>query len=708
MTGQSKQYYGAPGTFILPRSVRQAHPNRPLDSRLAHAADSKQSACWADARFGTAANWVELPNALTRLLTSEPVSALRIAPLLAEGGGISASHLTGLAQAYVLRARTEKLLFRLQSRNELRTTTFRSALDLRGIGAVTVLDLATALERIADMADQLREERLHSSRRNPAPRPVLRQAAWVSLPDDVSHSLRTAMVDPRLSRWRDSVDVDRGVVKSEAAGEITVAIRRMSNQTVEEGAQEYLRTLMPKLKDPDKWFAALCRRLGLDGLPPATLAEVGSQVGKTRERVRQVEARVSRSRASGPAFIPALDSLVAEILRQIPMPAADLGPLARHGSHAAATLTFAGLRGIADFTGHLAAMEGLHVDNGWLVPLSDVSTYADAERLLARHTSKYGATTIEVILDELRRKGASVPNAEALRRFLSGRPNVAGSSDGWLFVVRTGDSPHENSLRNHFINMLSVVDRQHVGDLIDGLARSYRFRRRDVVPSMKAALSVCDSFSDFIVDGEHISLAQPVDYHSVLGDVSATVVDIFKGTPHGIMDRRSLNEAAAEAGVAAATIGVWTTYAEWMKRFDTNVWGLRGLKPSPAVVAIVKDSARRRSSREPNETAWHWLPDGRIRLLSRMNHSRMSANAAHLPSELRNILRGQRYRIACACHANGGGFGEIATSAVHTWFWGYAKWLKGHGAEWGNALQLDFELGAGVVWCSLRKGHDFG
>ena len=51
---------------------------------------------------------------------------------------------------------------------------------------------------------------------------------------------------------------------------------------------EAIERLNPRMK------YVVLRRFGLDGLPPQTLEEVGTELGITRERVRQLETRALR------------------------------------------------------------------------------------------------------------------------------------------------------------------------------------------------------------------------------------------------------------------------------------------------------------------------------------------------------------------------------------------------------------------------------
>src|SRR3954453_1334530 len=62
----------------------------------------------------------------------------------------------------------------------------------------------------------------------------------------------------------------------------------------------------------------VCRRLGWDGRPPATLAVAAAEGGYTRERVRQLERRLETYLARNPPSMPATISAVLVIARDTP------------------------------------------------------------------------------------------------------------------------------------------------------------------------------------------------------------------------------------------------------------------------------------------------------------------------------------------------------------------------------------------------------
>ncbi len=78
----------------------------------------------------------------------------------------------------------------------------------------------------------------------------------------------------------------------------------------------------------------------------------------------------------------------------------------------------------------------------------------------------------------------------------------------------------------------------------------------------------------------------------LLGEEKQALVAVLRGQPHQAMDRLSLLAACDEIGMRRATVTVWTTYAECLKRFGHNVWGLRGSDVPTEVVEELQAQAR--------------------------------------------------------------------------------------------------------------------
>ena len=72
-------------------------------------------------------------------------------------------------------------------------------------------------------------------------------------------------------------------------------------------------------------------RLGWNGSPPITLEEAGQRLGITRERLRQLQERVTNrlKEISFPAYMPALDEALQLLRDKSPLSISDASPCSR-------------------------------------------------------------------------------------------------------------------------------------------------------------------------------------------------------------------------------------------------------------------------------------------------------------------------------------------------------------------------------------------
>lgn len=107
---------------------------------------------------------------------------------------------------------------------------------------------------------------------------------------DVSRVEEIMEASRKTLRWELPVGEDGETELGSLIADESVAdpFENVSNK----GDWEMIRTAMEDLRDREK--GVLTSRFGLDGKPPLTLEEVGKELGITRERVRQIQARAVR------------------------------------------------------------------------------------------------------------------------------------------------------------------------------------------------------------------------------------------------------------------------------------------------------------------------------------------------------------------------------------------------------------------------------
>lgn len=525
----------------------------------------------------------------------------------------------------------------------------------------------------------------------------------LSLPTDLEpHADAIHACDPRFSAFLAKgatlrQALDGGQLTQVQVDAVAALARTLADSTVE--------TVMANLIDmayvaalgkapSPKWSAGLSARYGVQG-PPVTLQVAGDIVGVTRERVRQVGARVEPHLRG--AWVPQLRPILELLVAQSPV-ADPIGVLLADGGLSEADLAADSLLTFVDLLGaDLPALVGTEVKlvGGWLVDVREEALTA-ATRIASKHTSTFGMTTVEDVRQELSTPG-NLAGIEDVRRVLEGDPRV-GWSGQWLWVNKPNDNQFANSMVNTVRSILSVNSPQSVDSLQEGLRRQWKFRKRDIVPPVEAMVDFLQASPYFTVTDGLVESVEPLDYHNVQGEVASAMIDVLKASPYQVMDRASLTEACTGAGISAATSGIWTTYSEWMEQVGWNVWGLRGSNPNPGVVEEVKRAAKARHRSEAHATRWSWSADGGIVLTMDVSTSARNSGTFGFDAALGGVLGSRRFTML----ADGKQVGEVRTSGSHWWTWGWGKAFSATGAKVGDVLHATLDLAAETA--TIRKG----
>jgi len=716
--------FGTPGTPVIPATLRALAPGRRLPGELAVAAGAVEhsfsgarfgpAAQGASVRFVPAASWQSLADTLsdTRMAPAFSTEAPSVVAVALEE--LTGPALSGNDGRYVipLTARARHALGAAfaavdHDHGALARLTVADLTDLRNVGPATALEVMTL---IGDGVVQWLERR-HDW-----------EQAW-ELPADLStHAAAITGDDPRFREYlhpgQSLADAARDQsLTPEDAYEFFAYLTRIIGLPAHEAVADLVVTACAGDPDADRrdertgislqngWRQAFSARYGLEGLPPVTLDQAAELIPSaqsptghiTRERVRQQTDRLA-ARLPRPAWVPSLTLALQVVVDASPVLLEGVGQvlaplgLSHPRMHGAALLAMAELAGIdvQSTTGTKLALKG-----GWLLDVRDRPVMT-ATALAARHTAKYGLTTVQEMCQELRTE--SQADAAKVERVLRASAGVRWTSDAWLWESsRDPASLSTNTLRNQTRSMLSVNSPLPAASVYDGFRRAQRFRGRDIVPSLGAVTEFLCDHPEFTVSGGLVALVEPLDYHDVLGPVAGQMVDVFKASPFGVMDRATMHEECTAAGIAVGTFTIWTTYAEWMANFGRNVWGLRGTQVPPSVVDEIQAAALARSRAEARDRSWSWGPDGRLVLVADVNTSLWTSGVITFPPPVRQILGARRF---AAAHAHGAG-GTLAFSGDHDWTWGWGPPLRELQARIGDVVRATLDLTDGTAWVEV-------
>jgi hypothetical protein len=694
--------WGQEGAPVLPSVVRRSLLSGDLPLSLRAAMPVDQSSPW-ETRFERRSEAIDTTLLSAALSDLRAVMSLQ-EPLLDEGQVVTVEGQSGLDnrrafERLPLRNRTRNALLRQFGRTEdilsgLASITVGELFDLRHFGAVSFFELTTALDQelgVGQVVHPLQggaadPPALAVGVDMPAPRrPVVpAYAPYIRWDDCRFGDLFRGEAETLEDVLRQVEDrSDRWPWMNHVVEAVALRVQQRAALTIEELADDILGTALGE--QSDRWMPVFQRRFGLDGRPPGTLDEAASLVGVTRERVRQIQKRLEGRLPRGTAWAPSLEQALD--LLEVITPVTE--------SDAAAAFAAAGLSHRGSWSAHsLVAVSDLfgrdlelQQDGEWIGTPSELELVKRIRGAARAMSGFLGAATEAHVVARLRESAGTAVDEGLVKAVLDRDSSVHWLESGHFWA----DHPDgRNRLVNVSLRVLAAWEPQGLADMHEGVTRSFSWRAstggerfRDLIPpDVAVLLEFYRSHPAFTVTDGQIVAATPLPLE-VLGPEKMTMVGVLRAEVPPALDRNGLIAACVASGMQASTAGVLITYAEFIKRFAPNVWGLRGAKLSSEQVAQIQAEAKVRSTLVDGSRVSGRTATGRPWFARRITPSFLFSGVMSHDWE-KGELDGCQLEVIDGLDGEPAGQLRFANGFNY----GYNSWLRKHDAKVGDVIRV--------------------
>ena len=678
MTAQAPPEWGEPGSPVLPVGLRRALADERLPEWVRADLNLPSEASLASL---DAAVWRALESLPTRVrryilnLVAYRIDAIKDAQVFEEGwpAAIDPSEV-----AWPTRVGNALTRHQLLDRGRLERITYGELLGLPAMGIKSVLDFAAIAEVLAggggaDVVDQGSIDALTAAA----------DEDWANrlrADDPRFRDVAPVYVGSLAGLFEDALSNPNGARAHALAGSLE-DIRIRAAEIAAEPLDLAFERVLRSVGSTERQVEIVKARLGWNEVGPITLQEVGDQFDLTRERVRQVTAKVLDRLTV--TYLPQLEVAIRELEAAAPIPISDACRLLVEKGVTALPIDPRGLVVVAELLGYEVSFQ---IDDGdgspWVLPAGGAATAAifSAARKAAGRVGVSNVDEVHALLVGADRE----ISAGEVERVLRASTKIDFLEGDWFWVP---DIPGDrNRLRNVTQRMLSVAARLDLATLRQGVRRRYRFMGIETVPPSSVLGAFYAAHPEFIVhkDGS-VGSAVDLDYRLMLGDVDRAFVDVLRSTKTGLMDRAQLEEAMTARGVNANTLSVFTSYSPVLDHPAMNVWCLRGADIDPAALDALRAATATRTRRR-RTVAFGWDEDGRVSLTVSMGN--VHSPVVQIPSAIARYVAGRRF---AAVAEDGTPAGTVVVDDGGS-SWGYGPFLRRRGAEVGDPVTMRFDL----------------
>ncbi len=567
--------------------------------------------------------------------------------------------------------------------------TIGEILEIRAFGPRCLVDLLSSLETV-----QARQSELDDDLTSAAERLAEQPDAESASADDPRFGPLISEVDTEaahakdlaerlLARRQDPPDPEFAL---EQVDQLRERIEQLSNLTVEEEMMQIFAST-PHERNRD----ILIGYYGWKDGQGHTLAEVGAGHGMTRERTRQICAKLVKRRDPRSILAPVLDRTLEFIRQRLPEAAADLQEALAEAGLTAVNLRLENIQKAANLLGRPIPFA--------LLNTSGTRLAVDAEHakmpLLASEIAKkevyyHGIANVDRVHAAVREKYSDrIPRltvAKTLELIVGFR--WLDEETGWFWLSST----RKHGLPKAIQKILSVAKRLPVAELRAAVGRNRRMWPE--LPPEKVILEFCRQVPGVVVEGDTVVADPPLKWTKTLTGVEAQLVGILEN--HGpVMERGELEDLCASAGMNRFSFHAFIACSTVIKHFGHSIYGLAGTDARDGTIESL--IARRKAGRPTSKVldSHGRTKDGRIWLTYRLSKAASTYAVITIPAALKDAIAG-RFRLLAP---DGEEAGTLATKNGRAW--GLGAFLRKRGARVNDQVTLTLDLDARTAVISI-------
>ncbi len=413
-----------------------------------------------------------------------------------------------------------------------------------------------------------------------------------------------------------------------------------------------------------------------------TLAEIGARFHMTRERTRQICAKLVKRQSPARIPAPVMDRTLAFLDERLPRAVSELERELREAGLTAIDLRLdnveiaAGLLGrrvpfrIVSCAGGRLAVRPLQVD----VPPAVVEA---AKKEIYYHGANTVGHLVELLSDRFPGRVDAVLVAESLE-LLDGFRWLDRSS-GWFRL----ESVSKHGLPKAIDKALAVAGRIQAADMAVAVSRNRRIWKTP--PPETVLLEFCRQSAGMRVEREWIIADPPRDWREALTGVEAQLVAILK-EQGPVMERGSLEELCVSRGMNRFSFHAFLAASPVIAQFGPSVYGLLGTAVAPGVVKALV--AKHRAERAPAKVLEQHgsTADGRIWLAYRLSRAASTYAVITVPAALKRQVHGKFDLFT----TDGRHVGVLAAKDGRAW--GLGAYLRRQGVKTDDYVVVTLDL----------------